>query len=293
MNRREFIGLGAAALAGCAAPKAVEMGKGRVRPGLRLGMAGFTYKKRGVDSMLKEMEKLEIRYLCVKDFHLPYTATDVEIREFVRKCADSGVTPYGVGPVPSKTIDQIRMAFDFAKRLGAGVIVGSPYKVGKSAEGKDLLRNRELCEQISPLCDEYDIRFAIHNHGPDQPLCYPTGEVVCEFVKDLSPRMGMCLDIGHDYRSGSDPAVCIRRFRDRLFDLHLKDIRLHAGDSKADAMILGRGVLDLPAVVKALCDVGYGGCCSIEYETNFDDNFGDIAESVGYFKALVRLAEKC
>lgn len=292
MNRREFIcaGLGAAVASGCATTGDACRRNEAKAPKFHIGMAGFTYKKQSADEMLKAMEKLEIHYLCVKDFHLPWKSTDGEIRAFVAKCADHGVTPYGLGPVPSKTIEQIRRAFDFAKRLGVNVVVGSPYKVGKSAEGKDLLRNRELCEQISPLCDEYDIRFAIHNHGPDQPLCYPTGDVVCEFVKDLSPRMGMCLDIGHNYRSGKDPATCIRRYHGRLFDFHLKDIRPRENDPKADAMILGRGVLDLPSIIRALCDVGYEGCCSIEHETNYDDNFGDLAESVGYFKALMRLA---
>ena len=100
--------------------------------------------------------------------------------------------------------------------------------------------------------------------------------------------MGMCLDIGHNYRSGKDPAACIRKYADRLIDFHLKDITPHTTDIKADAKILGRGVLDLPGIVKALADVGYSGSCSLEYETNFKDNFADLCECVGYFKALMR-----
>ena len=293
MNRREFLGmgLGAAAVAagGCCSTACMCGAKSRSPVKFHLGMAGFTFKEYKTDEMLTALERLDIHYLCVKNFHLPFEATDAEIREFKRKCADHSVTPYGIGPVNLTDAEDAKAKFDFAKRLGVNVIVGVPCVKGlKWAEQE---QNRDLCEKISTLCDEYDIRFAIHNHGPDAPKCYPTGDASCEFVKDLSPRMGMCLDIGHNYRSGKDPAACIRKYADRLFDFHLKDIQPHTTDIKADAKILGRGVLDLPGILKALVDVGYAGSCSIEYETNFKDNLADLAECSGCFKALVRMLD--
>lgn len=292
MNRREFLGLGVGATAlaaGCCSSLNGRCGS-KARPSVKfhLGMAGFTFKEFTTAEMLKALERLDVHCLCVKNFHLPFEATDSEIRDFKRQCADHGVTPYGIGPVNSGTVDDVKRAFDFAKKLGVNVVVGVPFKHGATKKWADQEQDRDLCERISPLCDEYDIRFAIHNHGPDAPKCFPTGDASCEFVKDLSPRMGMCLDIGHNYRSGKDPAACIRKYHDRLFDFHLKDITPHATDIKADAKILGRGVLDLPGIVKALVDVGYSGSCSLEYETNFKDNFADLSECVGYFKALMR-----
>lgn len=293
MNRREFLGLGlgAAALAagGCRSTECVGGVAGGAKVKFHLGMAGYTFKEFKTDEMLKVLERLDIHYLCVKNFHLPFEATDAEIREFRRKCSDHGVMPYGIGPVNSGSVEDVKKVFDFAKKLDVGIVVGVPFKYGKTKAWADQLQDRNLCEKISPLCDEYDIRFAIHNHGPDAPKCFPTGEASCEFVKDLSPRMGMCLDIGHDYRSGKDPAETIRRYADRLFDFHLKDIQPHPADIKADAKILGRGVLDLPGILKALVDVGYAGSCSIEYETNFTDNLADLAEFAGYYKALCRV----
>lgn len=90
-----------------------------------------------------------------------------------------------------------------------------------------------------------------------------------------------------DYRSGKNPSETIRRYADRLIDFHLKDIEPHKTDIKADAKILGRGVLDLPSIVRALAEVGYAGSCSIEYETNYKDNLVDLAECAGYFRALL------
>ena len=248
-------------------------------------MAGFTYKLQTREQMLTAMRKMGVHNLCVKNFHLDYGSTDAEIAAFVRQCGDFGVKPYGLGPIGTQDVKgDYRPAFELAKKLGANVIVADPWEKADGAKAS----SRRLCEQASALCDEYDIRFAIHNHGPEHPKCFPTGEFTCEFVKDLSPRMGMCLDIGHDLRGGSDPAETIRKYHKRLFDFHLKDITLVPGQMKAPAQILGRGILDLPGIVNALCEVGYAGVCSIEYETNFTDNFGDLCESVGYFKALVR-----
>lgn len=292
MNRREFIGMGLGTAAAVAGGGCSSLGvcasKPRTAVKFHLGMAGFTFKEQKTADMLKALERLDVHYLCVKNFHLPFEATDAEIRDFKRQCADHGVTPYGIGPVNSGTLEEVKKAFDFAKKLGVDVVVGVPFKHGATKKWADQEQDRDLCEKISVLCDEYDIRFAIHNHGPDAPKCFPTGDASCEFVKDLSPRMGMCLDIGHNYRSGKDPAACIRKYADRLIDFHLKDITPHTTDIKADAKILGRGVLDLPGIVKALADVGYSGSCSLEYETNFKDNFADLCECVGYFKALMR-----
>ena len=304
-NRRDFIRAGAGAFAalaatGCAtgskcggAPVCGCADKGKTgKVSFKLGMAGYTFKELKVDAMLDALERLDIHYLCVKNFHLPFAATDAEMAAFKERCAAKGVTPYGLGPVSAKTIDDVKEAFDFAKRLGVDIVVGVPYKRGVTGAWKDQEQNREMCEKISPLCDEYDIRFAIHNHGPDAPKCFPTGAASCEFVKDLSPRMGMCLDIGHDLRGGGDPATTIRKYHARLFDFHLKDIIPNMNGIKATAMQLGRGVLDLPSIVKALCDVGYAGSCSIEYEKNFKDNYAELAECAGYFRALVKCAER-
>ena len=298
-GRREFIKVGAfaalAAAGGCATQKCGVVcagGAAKRKVGFKLGMAGYTFKEFKTDEMLDALERLDIHYLCVKNFHLPFTATDADIAEFKAKCAAKGVTPYGLGPVNTKTIDDVKRMFDFAKRLGVNVVVGVPYRRGATGKWSDQEQDRDMCEKISPLCDEYDIRFAIHNHGPDAPKCFPTGAASCEFVKDLSPRMGMCLDIGHDLRGGGDPATTIRKYHDRLFDFHLKDIIPNTDGIKATAMPLGRGVLDLPGIVEALCDVGYTGSCSIEYEKNFTDNYAELAECAGYFRALMKSAER-
>ena len=291
INRRSFLGSAALALlaSGCQSFHGIGLCHAGGKVPFKFGMAGFSFFRCTLDETLAYMKALDVHYLCIKDFHLPFKASAADIATFHRKCADHGVTGYGVGPIYMLSDDEAKRAFEYAARVGVKTVVCVPAEL----RGKTRVASRARCETLARLCAEYDMRAAIHNHGPDIPECFPTGDSAYEMVKDLDPRVGLCLDIGHNYRSGKDPAACIRKYADRLFDFHLKDIEPHTTDIKADAKILGRGVLDLPGILKALVDVGYAGSCSIEYETNFKDNLADLAECAGYFKALCRASRAC
>ena len=293
IDRRSFMGLGALAMCAIGA-KAVSAASccaetnGKVK--FKFGMAGFSCHRLSLDETLKLMKKLDLHYLCIKDFHLPIKSTQAEIDAFKQKCADFGVTGYGVGPIYMATNDECKRAFDYAKAIGVKTVVAVP----NEQKGKKRVHSRARCEYLSGLCAEYDMKVAIHNHGPDMPDCYPTGESSFNMVKDLDPRMGLCLDIGHDYRAKANPADSVRRFHTRLFDMHVKNILLKP---KYHAVPMPRGEMELWEVVKALVDVGYAGCCSLEYESFPGKGVKpgikelDVAECVGYFKALMRAAE--
>lgn len=268
-------------------------GCGKVK--FKLGMAGYSCHRLTADETLALMKRLDMHYLCIKDFHLPFSATDMEIAAFKQKCADHGVTGYGLGPVYMDTKDQARKTFEFAKRVGVKTVVGVPYEMRELNGKKVRFESRSLSEQISGLCGEYDVRYAIHNHGPDIPYLFPTGEKSWNMVKDLDSRMGLCLDIGHDFRAGANPADSIRRFHTRIYDMHIKNVLF---DPKKNlAVPMPRGGMDMWEVVKTLVDVGYDGCCSLEYESFPDKGVKpgiketEVAESVGYFKGLMKAVE--
>jgi sugar phosphate isomerase/epimerase len=104
-------------------------------------------------------------------------------------------------------------------------------------------------------------------------------------VKDLDPRIGMCLDIGHDTRNGKDPVADLKKYRTRVFDIHIKDV---TGTTKLGySLEVGRGVINMPAFVKMLRKVGYSGMCSLEHEINMKNPFMGIAESIGYFRGVI------
>ena len=236
----------------------------------QLGMAGYTFLNFDLDTTLKTMQRLDIRYLCIKDFHLPLDSNDEQIKAFHAKCAEHGVTGYAVGPIYMRSREEIDRAFAYAKRVGVTLVVGVP--------------NYDLLPYVDRKVKEYGFNYAIHLHGPDIET-YPDATDVWEHTKDLDPRIGMCLDIGHNLRNGCDPAVDLKKYHTRVFDVHIKDVTDSTKEGRA--IEFGRGKIDFPAFVRALREVNYTGKCSLEYEKDMRDPFLGIAESIGYFKAIM------
>ena len=236
----------------------------------RIGMAGYTFAKFDLDKTLETMQRVDVHYLCIKDFHLPMNSTDEQIAAFHAKLKEKGVTGYGVGPIYMKTEAEVDRAFEYAKRVGVKLIVGVP--------------NYELLPYVDKKVKEYNFKFAIHLHGPDIAT-YPDAEDVWNHVKDLDPRIGMCLDIGHDTRNGKDPVADLEKYHTRVFDMHIKDV---TGRTKLGySLEVGRGVIDFPALVRMLRKVGYTGVCSLEHEKDMSDPFLGIAESIGYLRGVI------
>lgn len=251
----------------------------RKEDSFHLGMAGYTFVKFDLDTTLAFMKRIDVRYLCIKDFHLPLDADEAQIKAFKQKLAEANVTGYGVGPIYMGDVAAVDKAFAYAQRVGVNLVVGVPGVWGDSAP------RLEVLDRVEQKVKETGIRYAIHLHGPDMTL-YPDATSIWEDVKDRDPRIGMCLDIGHNLRYGSDSIRDLKRYAKRVFDIHLKDVT--APTKAGRAAELGRGIIDFPAFVRMLRKVGYTGSVSLEYEKDMKDPFIGIAESVGYFKAVLQ-----
>lgn len=236
----------------------------------KVAIAGYTFVHFKLDETLKMMQTVDVHYLCIKDFHLPFNSTDEEIAAFHAKLAAHNVTGYAVGPIYMKTKEEVDRAFEYAKRVGVKLIVGVP--------------NHDVLPYVNEKVKEYDFKYAIHLHGPDIEL-YPNATDIYNRVKDLDPRIGMCLDIGHDARDGQDPIADLKKYKDRVFDIHMKNTSAAAKEGKTGE--IGRGVIDITAFVKMLRKVKYTGACSLEYERNMKDPLAGIAESIGYFRGVI------
>lgn len=154
------LGLAGAAVAGCttSAPcRAAAAPQKKGKAPFKFGLAGFTMHKRTLDDTLAVLQKTDIHYLCVKDFHLPLKATDAEMAAFKEKCAKAGVTPYAAGPLYTKTNDAVRRFFEYAKRFGFKTVVGVPYKPGDAKDKWNKRQgSREQLECIDALVKEFD-----------------------------------------------------------------------------------------------------------------------------------------
>jgi inosose dehydratase len=272
-SRRNFLQQSALSLAGAISlPLVSGAAPGKKEPVLlATGIAGYTFAKFDLEKAIAMMKKVDIKYLSVKDFHLPLNSNAEKIQSVLKQLADAGIKVYAVGVIYMKTQQAVDEAFDYAKRVGVPLIVGVP--------------NPELLDYTEKVVKSSGIRLAIHNHGPEDKL-YPGPKNVYDLIKDRDEKMGICLDIGHAIRAGADPAEAIRLYKNRIFDLHIKDVTLAAKDGKA--IEVGRGVINFPTLVKALHKIRYQGICSIEFEKDMTDPLAGLAESTGYFKGVVK-----
>jgi sugar phosphate isomerase/epimerase len=134
------------------------------------------------------------------------------------------------------------------------------------------------------MVKKYDIRLAIHNHGPEDKL-FPSPYDVWKAIEKYDARIGLCIDVGHTARAKVDPAEAIRKCRTRLYDLHMKD--LANTEPKAANVEVGRGVLDIRGILRALIEIKYANQVAFEYEKDADDPIPGLAESVGYVRGLL------
>jgi inosose dehydratase len=235
-----------------------------------VGMAGFTFANFNVDKTIEMMKRIGVTNLSLKEFHMPLNSTQEQINTVLAKFKAAGINVYTLGVIYMKTAESVIQAFNYAKMAGVNMIVGAP--------------NYELLPQVEQKVKETGIRIAIHNHGPDNPL-YPNATDVWNHISKLDPGMGICIDLGHTTRDGQDPSVDIERYKDRIFDIHIKDVDKAAKEGKTIEM--GRGIIDIPKVVTTLRNIKYSGKCSLEFEKDMGDPLPGIAESIGYFKGVM------
>jgi inosose dehydratase len=235
-----------------------------------VGMAGYTFAQISVEKTIEMMKKIGLTNLSVKDFHMPLNSTREQISTVIGNFNNAGINVYTVGVIYMKTRESVDQAFEYAKMAGVRMIVGAP--------------NYELLPYVEEKIKEYDFKLAIHNHGPDNPL-YPNATDIWNHVKDLDPRLGICIDIGHTTRDGQDPSVDIIRYKSRIFDIHIKDVDKASKEGKTVEM--GRGIIDIPGFVATLRKIKYTGKCSLEFEKDMKDPLAGIAESIGYFKGVM------
>jgi sugar phosphate isomerase/epimerase len=250
------------------------------RDPFRLGVAGYTFNKFNLDQTLEMLRRVDVHFLCIKDFHLPLKSTDAEIAAFHAKCRAAGVTGYGVGPIYMGTEDDVTQAFDYARRVGVKTVVGVPFKMAE----KKRVASPELLRFVETKVREHDALYAIHNHGPDMPELFPSAEATMDMIRSLDRRIGLCLDIGHELRDGKDPVQALVQFADRVHDIHLKNVT--AATKAGRGIELPRGAIDIPAFVRALRRIPYRGVCSLEYEKDMDNPLAGIAECIGYFRGV-------
>ena len=169
------------------------------------------------------------------------------------------------------TDDGVRKYFDYAREAGMPLIVGTC----KPA----------VLTRVERFAKQYDIKVAIHNHGPEDEN-FPSPYDVLKAVKDMDPRMGLCIDLGHTVRTGTDVVRAIADAGPRVLDMHAKDLRdLRVAESQC---IVGEGKMPIPEIFQQLSAIRYSGYVNLEYEIDENDPLPGMKQSFAYMRGVVR-----
>jgi len=278
-TRRQFLqwtgaGAAASAMAGVGVKDSFAARPRRVKTlaeqTFHLALASYTFRKFPLDKALAMTARVGLKRICLKDFHLPLGSTPGQIAQAAAKVKAAGIDLFGCGVVSMPKPADVDRAFEYAKAAGMRMIIAMP------------------SFEVLPLIDEkvkmYDIRVAIHNHGPGDKF-FPLPGAAYEKIKGLDRRVGLCIDIGHTVRAGGDPIRAAEQYADRLFDVHIKDVS--EATAKGRTIEAGRGVIDIPRFLRTLKRTGYTGNLSFEFEEDPDDPLPGLAESVGYVRGVL------
>ncbi|MGV3502656.1 MAG: sugar phosphate isomerase/epimerase family protein [Adhaeribacter sp.] len=275
-NRKDFLkaaGLGlAASLAPWPALQAIPLQAQPTGKKLQLGLASYTLHKLNLDQALAAVKKVGLTHVALKDVHMAMNSSPEELQAIGAKVKAAGLELYGAGVIYMKSEAEVNRAFAYAKNAGIKTIIGVP--------------SHPLLPLVNKKVKEYDIRLAIHNHGPGDEV-YPSPESVYTKIKDLDKRIGLCIDIGHTQRIGLDPSKEAQKYAARLYDVHIKDVT--GSTAKDTPTQIGRGVIDIPGFLKTLLKINYQGVVAFEYEKEANDPVPGLAESVGYVKGVLRM----
>lgn len=240
--------------------------------GLDLSVASYTLGKLPVDEVIAALRKLELRNVALHRLHCPWDGTPEACVAVTNKFRDAGINVTGTGVIwlPNNETTA-RKAFDNLRAAGVTTMVCQPAP--------------DAFPLLDRLVKEYDIRLAIHNHGPAD--LYPSPYDSLKAAQPYDQRIGVCFDIGHGYQAGTDPVEAIHRCRERLYDVHLKDTLATTGQKADVPVVVGHGRIDFPGVVAALVAIKYPFRCGFEYEQDVSDRVTGLAESVGYIRGIL------
>jgi len=277
LSRRNFLQSSALAAAAIAAPLSLSAEAvpetGKPSP-VKLGLASYTFRNFTRAQLIGYMKQLNLTELNCKDTkdHLPMDpAAEADA---LADYAANNIKVHAIGAVyfQKDEDDDIRSKFEYARRAGVKVIVAGDPAVA-------------TLPRIERFVKEYDIRVAIHNHGPEDKV-WPSPYDVLRAVDKMDPRIGCCIDIGHAARAGANVPQAIRDAGPRLFNMHAKDLLDFT--SKESQVAVGQGIMPIRAIFESLIAINYQGFVDLEYEIHGDDPMPGVIESFAFMRGVLR-----
>ncbi len=276
-SRRKFLGstaLAAACVISGAIPSLAELASASKQPSpVKLGLASYTFRDFDRTQLIGFMKQLQISALNVKDVkdHLPMDPA-LEAKALADYAA-AGIKLHAAGAIYFTKDDDadIRSKFEYCKRAGIGVIVaGDP--------------SPATLPRIEKFVKEYDIRLAIHNHGPEDKIWKSPLDVL-RAVKGMDSRIGCCIDVGHTLRADTDVVQAIHEIGPRLFNVHMKDLTNFT--AKESQVAVGDGQMPVRRIFEALIATKYKGFVDLEYEVHAEDPMPGVLGSFAFMRGVL------
>jgi len=247
-------------------------------PRLNLGLAGYSLRKLPIDAAVAALQALQVKSVSVFRVHVPILLSTPDVcREAAQKFRGAGIAIASTGVVTLTGSESImRRAFECGRAAGLSTMAAS----------YDKFPDRDTLLLTERFVREYDIKLAFHNHGPEDKV-FPSPYDVWNAVQPYDERLGLCIDVGHSARAGTDPVEAILKCRGRLYDVHMKDTLARAGDKVDKPVGLGFGRLDIRSIMAALIQVGFRFQVGLEDELPSEDPIPGIAQSFGYMRGVL------
>ncbi len=267
-NRRRFLGAASALAVGGAIPAA---GKTRSSAGqIKLGVASYSLRKFSRNEAIKMLKMLQVSYVSIKSFHLPYEGSLAETAAGADEFRKAGIEVLSGGNINLTDPAMNRKMFEYAKAAGMPIMICAP--------------KHETLDQVEELVQEFDVKIAIHNHGPEDKH-FPTPESALEALDGRDWRMGVCIDVGHTTRTGTNVLESIQRAGPKLLDMHIKDLS-NLMDRHGQVEV-GRGAMPVARIFQDLIAMNYQGGVMLEYEIKADQPLPGMIESIAYMRGVL------
>jgi sugar phosphate isomerase/epimerase len=278
MERRGFLktaAMGAAGVAALGLPRDASAEAPRAAAAgtpVKLGVASYSLRNFPRAKAIEMIKELGVPYVNIKSVHLDYKLSPADIAAARKEFTDAGLTIVGGGTVTfdQDTDESVQRYFEYAKAAGFPLIVS--------------MGTAKVFERVAKFIPKYDIKVAIHNHGPEDKN-FPSPYDVLKFVADKDPRMGLCMDIGHTERTGTDPVQAAADAGPRLLDMHSKDLAdLRVKESQ---VAVGEGKIPMAKLFRQLQAQNYQGYVNLEYEIKANDPLPGMKNSFANMRGIL------
>ncbi len=159
---------------------------------------------------------------------------------------------------------------------------------------------KELWTPIFDYMDTCGVKFALEIHPTEIAFDYYSAKKLLE-VFDYRPTLGFNFDPSHLLWQGMDPKLLIRDFPDRIYSVHMKDVKLNLdgrtgllgshlefGDTRRgwNFVSLGHGDVDFDGIIRELNAIGYEGPLSVEWEDSGMERMFGAREAYEFTKKI-------